>query len=446
MPRRIFFCTIGLTSQVVTETVWVLGRRAPPWIPDEIHVVTTAFALSNVRATLQAPNGRLATLLGGKLPPVTIHVPSRGERPIVFEPVRGPGDLQDQSSGALQKIIVDSKALMDVNTQEDAAIMGNLILRLMAGFAHDPDTEIHISLAGGRKTMSAHALLALSLVGRARDEASHVLVSPVEFEDHPEFWYPEQGGLIHTKEDLRKNPVPGPTLDPKKANIVLVPTPAPLMRHEVKDVTSLERLDLAEIVKLVNLAAVLRSDPHVHLDTKRNTIEVGGVERRFAPKFFAIYRLIAQARKEGWRGVGPDGDEIENAGRHAGWLSAPHICIGLARSGIKIEEILLRFLKDAVTVDGGDPDDHRSINEWRNVIAETDPARKLDRAEKAFGANRRLIDAFKEAFGSPAAAIVAPDVVHLRQTRPIRGGKIWAGGATRFGLRPEFSKSCIAIV
>jgi CRISPR-associated protein (TIGR02584 family) len=431
MTRRILFCTIGATPQVVTETVWALLRqRTPPWIPDEIHIVTTTFKLVSVCSALQSSHGQLAMLLGN-LPLVTIHIPSRSGTPIVFEQLRAAGDWDDPNKGMTKIEVIDPAALNDVNSQDDAAIMGNLILRLMARFTHDPDTEIHISLAGGRKTMSAHALLALSLVGRARDEASHVLVSPVAFEDHPEFWHPEQGGFIHTKEDLRRSPLPAPTLDPKNAHVALVPTPAPLMRHEVKDAESLERLDLAEIVKLVNLAAVLRGNPHVRLDTKRNAIQVGGVERIFGPKLFAIYRLMAIACKEDWPGVGPDG-----YGKGAeGWLSVPYICVGLLPSRKRIEIVFLEYLRDAVRASGGDPADHESIHEWEDgVVIETAQSKKLANAQSTFGAKTRLEEVLKREFGGPAADIIGPATEYKRQQKLLPGDSIKVDGSTRFGL------------
>ena len=42
----------------------------------------------------------------------------------------------------------------------------------------DPAASLHVSIAGGRKTMGFYAGYALSLFGRAQDQLSHVLVSP----------------------------------------------------------------------------------------------------------------------------------------------------------------------------------------------------------------------------------------------------------------------------
>src|SRR5690625_3831597 len=39
--RRVLVCVTGLTPQVVTETVYALTQREAPWVPDEVHVLTT---------------------------------------------------------------------------------------------------------------------------------------------------------------------------------------------------------------------------------------------------------------------------------------------------------------------------------------------------------------------------------------------------------------------
>ncbi|MFI4997235.1 MAG: CRISPR-associated ring nuclease, partial [Hyphomicrobiales bacterium] len=325
-------------------------------------------------------------------------------------------------------------ALADVNSQDDAALMGDLILRLMLGFVQDADTQVHVSLAGGRKTMSAHALLALTLVGRPADEASHVLVSPVEFEDHPDFWHPDQGGLLNRKEELRHAPLPEPSLDPRRAAVTLVPTPTPLMRYEVKDLRALEQLRLKDVVDELNLAARLQASPRLRLDTARNAIDACGVERTLGAKLFAVYRLLAIAKKENWQGVGPDGEGPE----HAGWLSVPQICVAQAPSGISIAELLLAFVREAVVAEGGDPQDHESVLEWETVTIEGRPGKKLDFAEAAIGSNTRLIDALKNAFGASAGAMLAPAIEKKRRWKSDRlnpDGSIRIEGATRFGLR-----------
>ena len=433
MTRRILICTIGQTPQVVTETVWALLHPAKesarePWKPHEIHIVTTSPGLHRVRETLQDPRGQLALLIQQKTPPVTIHLPRRDGTSDIFRP--GGTESHDLSG-----------TLGDIRSEQDAAIMGDLILRLIAGFVKDERNEIHVSLAGGRKTMSAHALLAMTLVGRHKDKASHVLVSPEEFEDHPSFWHPDQGGLIPTKQTLHSSNNSAPALDPKNARILLIEAPTPLMRYSVKDARKLETLTLAQVVSELNLAAAAKIDPQIRFATRLNEIILNGVARKFTPKIFAIYRLIATAWQEQWPGVGPDGDG------GSGWLSVPLICVGHRPGGKTLETTLLTFISEAAAVDGHDPDDFESVVEWRErVVNEADPRKKRAHAQTAIGGLTRVIQALEDKFGLPVAAVIAPVVVDAHQARPIRGGAISTEGATRFGLSRGIPRQAIKIL
>lgn len=433
MTRRILLCTIGATPQVVTETVWALRKAG--WFPDEIHIVTTTFALKDIRRELQSPGGHLAALFGGRAPPVSIHIPVRNGQPVTIGP-------WDASGGAID---VAGDALADVNTGGDATIMGALIFRLAARFTHDPGTELHVSLAGGRKTMSAHALLAMSLVGRLRDEVSHVLVS-APFEDNRTFWYPGQSEpvMVRVPRPGQEPPFAFEPRDSETADVTLVPTVVPLLRHEVKNAKELETLDLVEVVNLRNLALRLEESPEIVIDTRTNSIVAGGVARQLNPKSFAIYRLTAIARRDNWPGVGPDGE----GGVHAGWLSIPRIALGLAPGGGEVQQLLLEYLRQAVTVAGGearliDPgtgeppgDLHESIDEWQgNVVIETNFRMKLECAQTAVGSCNRLIAELRSQFGGPAVAIIRPIVVSRKQKLWILpDGQVNPTGWTRFGL------------
>ena len=68
--------------------------------------------------------------------------------------------------------------------------------RLLRGLTADPDTRIHASLAGGRKTMSFYMGYAMSLLGREQDELSHVLISPPALENSPDFWWKPTGARL----------------------------------------------------------------------------------------------------------------------------------------------------------------------------------------------------------------------------------------------------------
>jgi len=53
--RRILICAAGLTPQVVTETLYALAVGQPnPFIPTEVHVISTAVGCNFVRLNLLA--------------------------------------------------------------------------------------------------------------------------------------------------------------------------------------------------------------------------------------------------------------------------------------------------------------------------------------------------------------------------------------------------------
>ena len=52
-PKRVLACVIGLTPQIVTETLYALVvDRQPPFVPTEIHVATTRQGKERLELTL----------------------------------------------------------------------------------------------------------------------------------------------------------------------------------------------------------------------------------------------------------------------------------------------------------------------------------------------------------------------------------------------------------
>jgi CRISPR-associated protein (TIGR02584 family) len=440
MTRRVLFCTIGQTPQVVTETVWALmnpGEKSGKvsWRPDEVHIITTSVGLPRVRESLQSAKGPLATLFKGKLPPVTVYVPKRDRKWEVYGPPRPSGDWDGGVPDGSSRPAASRDTLADVNSEKDAAIMGDVILQLTASFVQHEDSEIHVSLAGGRKTMSAHALLAISLVGRPQDKASHVLVSPIDYEDNREFWHPSQeGGPIRRKlrtgekvEDVE------PTLDPQKADVMLVETPAPLMRYQVKDLKAVEKLQLVDLIREYNAYSVFSAKRAVRLLTAKNAIVAGDVEAALSAKLFAFYRLIAMAQLEKWPGAGPEGI----GPTYAGWLTVPQICFGKTSDGKPIDQLFLRILQQAVQMSPRDNDttNNKSIKKWKAALAAPTMALKRIQAENSFGPNMtNLQKELVKQFGPPLAGRLATERREGGDCLPVPGLPPDAERTARFGL------------
>ncbi|MCS7316482.1 MAG: CRISPR-associated ring nuclease Csm6, partial [Bryobacterales bacterium] len=168
-PRRILLTACGLTPQVVTETVYALAvARQPAFVPTEVHVLTTAEGAQHVRLSLLSEDPgwfwRLCREYGLeeiRFDPSTIHV------------------LTDEAG----------QPLSDIRTVEENERTADYITALVRKLTADERAALHVSIAGGRKTMGFYLGYALSLFGRPQDRLSHVLVS-APYESHPEFFYP----------------------------------------------------------------------------------------------------------------------------------------------------------------------------------------------------------------------------------------------------------------
>jgi CRISPR-associated protein (TIGR02584 family) len=154
----VLLAVIGLSPQIVTETVYALAvEQHPPWVPTEIHVITTGKGAQNARLELLSDDPgwfhRLREDYG--LPEISfdtghIHV------------IKGP----------------DGEPLDDILADTDNAAVADFITEHVRAITADPAASLHVSIAGGRKTMGFYVGYALSLFGRAQDRLSHVLVSP----------------------------------------------------------------------------------------------------------------------------------------------------------------------------------------------------------------------------------------------------------------------------
>ena len=70
-----------------------------------------------------------------------------------------------------------AEPLLDIRSPEDNDAAGDFIMDEVRRIVGNPDTRLIASLAGGRKTMGALLYAVLSLLGRAQDSLTHVLVN-----------------------------------------------------------------------------------------------------------------------------------------------------------------------------------------------------------------------------------------------------------------------------
>lgn len=195
-PRRLLVLVAGLTPQIVTETLYALANQEEPFIPTEIHLITTQTGAERAqRLLLKSPPAYYQQLVQElNLPAIkfsteTIH-------------------LLRNASG---------EPLADIRSVTDNVCVADQIMALMRAWTSDEQAALHVSLAGGRKTMSYYLGTALSLFGRAQDRLSHVLVDEA-FENHREFFFPTKNSqLIYGQNNQ--------PLDTAEARVVLAEIP-----------------------------------------------------------------------------------------------------------------------------------------------------------------------------------------------------------------------------
>ena len=296
--HEVLIITGGLTPQVVTETVYALCTRAlDRLVPAKIVCVVTGSCLDLFGAPLDAALSRLQRELG-----IDADWRRRAGRP---EADRC-GLYVEAPCGA------DGQPIDDIRSDSDAVRFGDLVSNIVRCETNDPKSRVHLSLAGGRKTMSFHGGVAISLFGRAHDELSHVLVHPREFEQCKDFWFT-------TKESLRVSyGKDGGTLDAHDCRIELAKIPFIRVRDRLPPTLLDQALDYASYVRQLN--AVLGLAPlSLELVTSECRVRIGGIVDFTLPNTeFALYQLMAEWRKGDCPGASSQGIGPE----HSGWMTA----------------------------------------------------------------------------------------------------------------------------
>ena len=270
-PRRILVAVIGLTPQVLTETLYALAVRpacsASPFVPTAIRIVTTARGRDRTRRELLHPHtGRFFQLCTDyRIDPRTIA-------------------FDDSSFLVLER---DGHPLEDVTGAADHAVVAKTIRQLVRHLTADDGAAIHASLAGGRRTMGFYLGHALSLYGRPQDRLSHVLVDP-RLAAADAFYYPPATPATVV--------VRSRSVNTGDAGITLVDVPFLRLR---------DGLPLRTIDELPPFSETGTDMPRataplaIELHYRGCLLIVGAHTVRLPPADFAFYALMARRRAAG---------------------------------------------------------------------------------------------------------------------------------------------------
>jgi len=271
-PRRILLAVTGLSPQIVTETVYALTHRQDhAWIPDEIHLISTTKGADNARLKLlSAEPGWFHRLCADYALPTI--------------------DFAETNIHVIRR--ADGSLLDDIRDDADNQLAADFICDTVRTLTANPHSELHASIAGGRKTMGFYLGYAMSLYGRPQDRLSHVLVSE-PFETLPDFFYPTPTTRVI-------NDRHGLALDCREARVWLGDIPFVRLRENLPHDLIEGRASYSQAVSEVQKAL-----PPLQLILCPSTSDVvlGGESVKLSPVHFAFYWLFAERAQTGLAGL-----------------------------------------------------------------------------------------------------------------------------------------------
>ncbi|WP_027010093.1 CRISPR-associated ring nuclease Csm6 [Conchiformibius kuhniae] len=268
MKKKILVAVTGMSPQIVTETVYAL-HRYHGWLPEKIIVLTTLTGRAQIVAKLLGDDGHFARLRR-----------DYGLPPIAF------------GSDTIRVIHENGRELDDIRTPEQNQAAADLIVREIGSLCRDADTELHVSIAGGRKSMGFYIGYALSLFGRVQDKLSHVLVEE-PFEQCPDFFYPAPESRLLRLRD-------GSCVDAAHAKVMLAEIPFVRMADNPTPLLADAQHTFSQAVQLAQ--HVVGGRARVRIDAAERAVYIGGYCRigDLNPMQFALYLAMAQFRKAGF--------------------------------------------------------------------------------------------------------------------------------------------------
>lgn len=274
--RRVLVAVTGMSPQILTETVYTLYTQQN-WLPDEIFVLTTQIGYNNIVHNLLGKDGFFTRLCNDyKLPEIQF-----GEKNIHV--------IHD----------ADGEKLSDIRTPEDNNLAADMIVNFIRQQCADDKTELHVSIAGGRKSMGFYIGYALSLFGRPQDKLSHVLVTE-GFENNPLFFYPTNYDNYISKKP--NDPNCTETINTREAKVMLAEIPFVRISYGLPDLkqdnNSFSQTITAIQDSLNNGKLVLKM---TKLDSKRPKFSLicGGQEVSLSQQHFCVYWTMAEFAKRG---------------------------------------------------------------------------------------------------------------------------------------------------
>ncbi|WP_126443804.1 CRISPR-associated ring nuclease Csm6 [Sulfuricystis multivorans] len=266
-PRRILLAVSGLTPQIITETLYALIAQPTPFVPTEVRLITTREGAARARLALLSDD------------PGWFRRLCRDFRvsAITFDE----NHIETFSDG-------EGRPLDDIRTPADNTHAADRITEIVRSLTSDPQAALHVSIAGGRKTMGYYLGYALSLFGRPQDRLSHVLVSE-PFESSWEFFYPTPYERIIQTRD-------GKLADCREAKVTLAEIPFVRLREGLPPRLLDGQASMSEVVAAAERA---QHPPRLVLDLATRAAWADEIALNLSATEFALLLWLARRAQAG---------------------------------------------------------------------------------------------------------------------------------------------------
>lgn len=266
-PKRILLAVTGLSPQIVTETVYALAMENPACTPTEIRLVTTADGAERARLALLSDE------------PGWFH---RLRADYGLTPIRFDEDCIWIVRGA------DGSELADIRSPQDNLMCADFITDQVRVLTARDDVALHVSIAGGRKTMGFFLGYALSLFGRPQDRLSHVLVSE-PFESSWNFFYPTPHSRVIETRDRQ-------LADARDARVTLADIPFVSLRHGLPKALLEGRASYRDTVTAAQAGL---TPPRLLIDLGTRTVQAAEQACTLPPAELALLTVFARRAQRG---------------------------------------------------------------------------------------------------------------------------------------------------
>jgi CRISPR-associated protein Csx14 len=275
--REILVAVTGLTPQVITETLYFFIQKRKPAINiSEIYAITTKPGKELI----------LELLLDEKKGAFYSFCREYGIDPASIK-------FNKTTISVLKG--ADGRPLSDIRTEEENIAVANAVTDIIRELTLLPDTRLHCSIAGGRKTMGVYLGYALQLFGRPQDALYHVLVSP-EFEGHPDFFYKPKKNKVLT---LNGPQGKAKKINTKNAKIELAEIPFVRLRDRLPSLFGKKTLSYTQMVSRAQREIdSIRTVPDLIIDTAVRQVRIGKKSVSLSPLEMVVLMYFARKKLE----------------------------------------------------------------------------------------------------------------------------------------------------